>query len=187
MAKLLGLLRVVHWPAHPSHLPTSPRPLGTQGGQQPAQPRYTNYWALLTHKWHSRNQHSPGTPMSALREHGNNMTRSTGRSSRQNAATQCSMRRKERVTIQGPVKEQQPDVMSHRGYWLLAGAVLPCGLGSFLGEHTGGQAARPAVWSPWCLQSRILFVKPSECHCRRRCKPVVSPQCKSAGHPTRHP
>ena len=26
------------------------------------------------------------------------------------------MRREERVTVQGPVKEQQPDGMSHRGY-----------------------------------------------------------------------
>ena len=27
------------------------------------------------------------------------------------------MRREERVTVQGPVKEQQPDGMSHRGGW----------------------------------------------------------------------
>ena len=34
------------------------------------------------------------------------------------------MRREERVTVQGPVKEQQPDGMSHRG-WL--GAIkVPC-------------------------------------------------------------
>ena len=31
------------------------------------------------------------------------------------AATQRNMRREERVTVQGPVKEQQPDGMSHRG------------------------------------------------------------------------
>ena len=31
------------------------------------------------------------------------------------AATRRNMRREERVTVQGPVKEQQPDGMSHRG------------------------------------------------------------------------
>ena len=36
---------------------------------------------------------------------------STGRSGRQNAATRRNMRRDERVTVQGPVKEQQPDGM----------------------------------------------------------------------------
>ena len=38
-----------------------------------------------------------------------------GGSGRQNAATRRNMRREERVTVQGPVKEQQPDGMSHRG------------------------------------------------------------------------
>ena len=38
-----------------------------------------------------------------------------GGSGRQKAATQRNMRREERVTVQGPVKEQQPDGMSHRG------------------------------------------------------------------------
>ena len=61
--------------------------------QQPAQPRYTNYWA----------------------ERGNEASRSTGRSGRQNAATRHSMQREERVTIQGPLKIQQPDGMSHGG------------------------------------------------------------------------
>ena len=61
------------------------------------------------------NQHNPGTPMMAIRERGNNTSRSTGRSSRQNAAIGRSMLREERVTVQGPVKKQQPDVMSHRG------------------------------------------------------------------------
>ena len=41
--------------------------------------------------------------------------KSTGRSGRQNAAPRRNMRREERVTVQGPVKEQQPDGMSHRG------------------------------------------------------------------------
>ena len=59
-------------------------------------------------------QHSPGTPTTGLRERGNDTSKSTGRSGRQNAATQRNMRREERVTVQGPVKEQQPDGMSHR-------------------------------------------------------------------------
>ena len=33
------------------------------------------------------------------------------------------MRREERVTVQGPVKEQQPDGMSHRGVKVVAKAV----------------------------------------------------------------
>ena len=33
----------------------------------------------------------------------------------QNAVTRHNMRREERVTVQGPVKKQQPDGMSHRG------------------------------------------------------------------------
>ena len=61
------------------------------------------------------NQHSPGTPTTALRERGNNTSGSTGRSSGQNAATRRNMRRDERVTVQGPLKKQQPDVVSHRG------------------------------------------------------------------------
>ena len=46
---------------------------------------------------------------------GGDTTKSTGRSGRQKAATRRNMRREERVTVQGPVKEQQPDGMSHRG------------------------------------------------------------------------
>ena len=60
-------------------------------------------------------QHSPGTPTTGLRERGNDTSRSTGRSGRQNAATRRNMRREERVTVQGPVKKQQRDRMSHTG------------------------------------------------------------------------
>ena len=60
-------------------------------------------------------QHSPNTPNTGLRERGNDTRKSTGRSGRQNAATRRNMRRGERVTVQGPVKKQQPDGMSHRG------------------------------------------------------------------------
>ena len=60
-------------------------------------------------------QHSPNTPTTGLRDRGNDTSRSTGRSGRQNAATRRNMRREERVTVQGPVKKQQPDGVSHRG------------------------------------------------------------------------
>ena len=50
-----------------------------------------------------------------LRKRGNDISKSTGRSGRQNAATRRNMRREERVTVQGHVKEQQPDGMSYRG------------------------------------------------------------------------
>ena len=87
-----------------------------QPRQQPAHPQYANYWAPLTRKRHTPHiQHSPGTPTTGLRERGNNTSGSTGRSGRQNAATQRNMRRGERVTVQGPVKKQQCDGMSHGG------------------------------------------------------------------------
>ena len=56
---------------------------------------------------------TPGTPITGLRERGNDTSRSTGCSGRQKAATRRNMRRGERVTVQGPVKKQQPDGMSH--------------------------------------------------------------------------
>ena len=49
-----------------------------------------------------------------LREHGHDTSKSTGCSGRQKAATRRNMRREERVTVQGPIKEQQPDGMSHK-------------------------------------------------------------------------
>ena len=61
------------------------------------------------------NQHNPGTPTTGLRQRENDSSRNVGGSGRQNAATRRSMRREERVTVQGPVKKQQPDGMSHRG------------------------------------------------------------------------
>ena len=42
--------------------------------------------------------------------------KSTGHSGRQKVAVRRNMRREERVTVQGPVKEQQPDGVSHRGW-----------------------------------------------------------------------
>ena len=57
----------------------------------------------------------PGGPTTGLRERGNDTSGSTGCSDRQNAATRRNVRREERVTLQGPVQEQQPDGMSHGG------------------------------------------------------------------------
>ena len=60
-------------------------------------------------------QHSPNTPTTGLRERGNDTSKSTGCSGRQNAAPRRNMRREEGVTVQGPVKKQPPDGMSHGG------------------------------------------------------------------------
>ena len=58
---------------------------------------------------------APTHQTTGLCERRNDTSKSSGRSGRQNAATQRNMRREERVTVQGPVKEQQPDGMSHGG------------------------------------------------------------------------
>ena len=80
-------------------------------------PQYANCWAPLTRKRHiPPHYHSPSTPTTGLRERGNDTNKSTGRSGRQNAATRRNMRREERVTVQGPIKKQQPDRMSHGGH-----------------------------------------------------------------------
>ena len=102
-----------------------PRPQTPQSSMRPTPGRH---WPLNTPKdpvaervhpkgaTTSRHiQHSPGTPTTGLHERGNDTSRSTGRSGRQNAATRRNMRREDRVTVQGPVKKQQPDGMSHRG------------------------------------------------------------------------
>ena len=88
--------------------------------QQPAHPQFANYWAPLTRKWHIPPH--PAQPRHTNRERGNNTSRSTGHSSRQKAATRHNMRREERVTVQGPVRKQQPNGMSHRGGTGLAAA-----------------------------------------------------------------
>ena len=62
-----------------------------------------------------RNQHSPGAPTTRLRKRGNDSSKDTGRSGRQKAATRRSTRREDRVTVHGPVKNPQPNGMSHRG------------------------------------------------------------------------
>ena len=90
---------------------------GGGGGQQPAQPPIRQQpGAADAQTAHPATfSTAPGTPTTGLRERGNDTSRSTGRSGRQNAATRRNMRREERVTVQGPVKEQQPDGMSHGG------------------------------------------------------------------------
>ena len=70
-----------------------------------------------------------GWGVTGLRERGNHTGRSTGRSGRQNAATRRNMRREDRVTVQGPVKKQQPDGMSHRGWGGETGRTGRGGLG----------------------------------------------------------
>ena len=63
---------------------------------------------------------NPSAPSTGPRYRGNDTSRSTARSGRQNAATRRNMRREDRVTVQGPVKKLQPDGMSHRGAGLAA-------------------------------------------------------------------
>ena len=89
----------------------------------------------------SQHANSPNTPTTGLREHGNDTSKSTGRSGRQNAATRCNMRREDRVTVQGPVKEQQPDGMSHGGSCLLR----PCG--GFRGTPVAASLKPSPFWS----------------------------------------
>ena len=66
-----------------------------------------NYWAPLTRKRHTMPHPTRQLLGSANAE--------TTPARAQKVATRCNMRREERVTVQGPVKEQQPDGMSHRG------------------------------------------------------------------------
>ena len=74
--------------------------------------------------------------------------RSTGRSGRQKAAPRRNMRREDRVTVQGPVKEQQPDGLSHGGFGPAAAEAADA-------KNRGGCRGRiPRVWcggSGWYL------------------------------------
>ena len=69
----------------------------------------------LAPSWENAAPQGGGGVTTGLHKRGSDTSRSTGHSGRQNAATQRNMRREDRVTVQGPVKEQQPDGMSHRG------------------------------------------------------------------------
>ena len=64
---------------------------------------------------HATSSTAPAHQTTGLRKRGNDTSKSTGHSGRQKAATRRNMGREERVTVQGPVKKQQPDGMSHRG------------------------------------------------------------------------
>ena len=109
--------------------------------QQPAHPQYANYWAPLTCKQHTSHiQHSPNTPTIGLREHGNETSKSTGRSGQQKA-TRRNIRREERVTVQGPVKEQQPDGMSHRGGYF---------------RNCGWIGVQPSPLPPWVYAAQMV-------------------------------
>ena len=87
-------------------------------------------------------QHSPNTPTTGLRERANDTSKSTGRSGRQNAATRRNMRREERVTVQGPVKEQPPNGMPHRG-WVPPPSNASLGEGGVSVEGGGVSAQGP--------------------------------------------
>ena len=87
---------------------------------QPAQPQHTT---------------------NGLRERGNDTSSSTGR---QNAASQRKMRTEDRVTVQGPVEEQQPDGTSHRG-------CLP----PFLMHHWGQQGATTVICNATTLHAPL--------------------------------
>ena len=92
-------------------------------------------------------------------ERGNATSKSTGRSGRQNAATRRNMRRDERGTVQGPVKEQQPDGMSHTGGPERGLLVLPAPMA----VYPNGQGPAPTLCqsphdtrtahSPWAHSS----------------------------------
>ena len=96
------------FPYPPPHRPMSMPP--PPGNQNHAPPPPTGKYSNGRTPQEEGGGYPPG-----LRERGNDTSKSTGRSGRQNAATRRNMRREERVTVQGPVKEQQPDGMSHRG------------------------------------------------------------------------
>ena len=94
-------------------------------------------------------RHSPSTPTTGLRERGNDTSRSTGRSGRQKAATRHNMRREERVTVQGPVKKQQPDGMSHGG---TKTNFKPKQFHAALVAYEATKQARPLCrWCPWSI------------------------------------
>ena len=58
---------------------------------------------------------TPSAPTTGLGQCGNDTTRNTGRSGRQNAVTRRSTRRDEGVIVRAPIKKPQPDGLSHMG------------------------------------------------------------------------
>ena len=101
------------------------------------------------------NQHILNMPTIGLRERGNDTNNSTGRSGRQKAKTRCNMRREERMNVHGPVKEQQPDGMSHRG-------VVVAVRGRVAVVAAPPTATAAAVISPMAVTvQRVLHMQPS--------------------------
>ena len=109
-------------------------------------------------------QHSPNTPTTGLRECGNDTSKSTGRSGRQKAATRRNMRREERVTVQGPIKKQQPDGMSHRG---ALGPPAPLKCNSVYPPPALKAPPPPLPWQIDCTDrtEHHCRVNPSMCEC----------------------
>ena len=64
------------------------------------------------------------------------------------------MRREERVTVQGPVKEQQPDGMSHRG----GGAQKPPLHNWFVRGCRGLQTGTSIIMLPFTLRTLVPTV-----------------------------
>ena len=116
-----------------------------------------------------KDQGGPGGGRGAttgLRERGNATTRHTGHSGRQNAATRRNMRREERVTVQGLVKEQQPDGMSHGG-----------------GRNSNGateSVGRTSLLFFFCCRWRALFLGVSGTWKKQPENPMGTRQQKSA-------
>ena len=76
-------------------------------GNNQHNPQYANYWAPLTRKRHI-------LPHPAQPQHTNHGAPRMRKRHQQEHRSR-NMRRKERVTVQGPVKKQQTDGMSHKG------------------------------------------------------------------------
>ena len=124
--------------------------------QQPAQPQYANYWAPLTRKRHTMSH--PAQP-----RHTNHWALRTRKrhqqehrpSGRQKAATRRNRQREERVTVQGPVKKQQPDEMSHRG--------LPLGFPTRLLVHAAAERGGLGVQTHGSTGSKPVECRQGKC------------------------
>ena len=76
------------------------------------------------------------------------------------------MRREDRVSVQGPVKEQQPDGMSHRGLGGQGGTTMPV--------TGGGTLVQPTLPAPDlqfldpCFGRGLIFFSPDGCVLKMR-------------------
>ena len=105
----------------------------------------------------------------------------------QNAATRRNTRREERVTVQGPVKKQQPDGMSHRGGGGATHSALMAHTHPPLGPSGTGRSAKGVRYRPLRPDSRHPTRPPHLRHLLRRphSQPHPNPRlqrhCQSAG------